>query len=396
MKKRLFILITFVICFFNIECVNAAAKTCVYDLALPGKTKYYLITSNDTEIIYFYSNDKEGDIKSSSWELVDSGAVPELKKIGVGKKFAIANNADKSFSDINGILDCPKRIYYDDTNSRYVIAKSGGLTKSHGDLLSNGDYNDFFTNLNGGSSGDSEITGSDLATSDFGKGKTCGSLKNDLETKWFANPNGRDSCLYAGVGSYDINNDGKSDSVCYAVQLLNNGSAINGYSNYTLWSTVYKITYDVKTACPDELYLKITEQQIEDKIPSGITVFDSSSSNKEYDIKLAKIKDASAEDESERTFTSCELISDDVVKVLNDYMNVLRVLIPIILFVLGTVDFAKATFASKDDDMKKAQQAFFKRIIICVIIFFIPTFVNLVIKLFNIIWGANIEGCGLF
>lgn len=57
--------------------------------------------------------------------------------------------------------------------------------------------------------------------------------------------------------------------------------------------------------------------------------------------------------------------------------------IPIILIVLGTIDLGKAVIASKEEEIKKAQQMLIKRLIYAVAVFFVVTIVTLVFSLFS-------------
>lgn len=79
-------------------------------------------------------------------------------------------------------------------------------------------------------------------------------------------------------------------------------------------------------------------------------------------------------------------------KTLNGYMDWIRVLVPVCLIGLGVFDFTKAVLASKEDEMKKAQQTFIKRLIIGIAIFFVPTVVNIIIDLANIVAGGSTYG----
>ena len=80
-------------------------------------------------------------------------------------------------------------------------------------------------------------------------------------------------------------------------------------------------------------------------------------------------------------------------KILNKYFLAFRILVPLAVLALGIIDFAKAVFVSKEDDMKKTQQTFIKRLIVAVAIFFIPTFVNLLLDVANTVWGWNAGTC---
>ena len=62
---------------------------------------------------------------------------------------------------------------------------------------------------------------------------------------------------------------------------------------------------------------------------------------------------------------------------------VLQIAIPIVLVVFGSIDFLKAVTASKEDEIKKGQQTFIKRIVAAVLVFFITAIVRLVVSFAN-------------
>ena len=92
---------------------------------------------------------------------------------------------------------------------------------------------------------------------------------------------------------------------------------------------------------------------------------------------------------AEDTIECKDIINGEIQDIINTYMTWIRILVPIALIIFGILDFGRAVFASKEDDMKKAQETFTKRLIVGVIIFFVPTLVNLIIYLIN-------ESSGLF
>ena len=64
---------------------------------------------------------------------------------------------------------------------------------------------------------------------------------------------------------------------------------------------------------------------------------------------------------------------------------------PVAVIVLGILDFMKAISADKDDEMKKAQQRFIRRLIAAALIFIVPFIIEFIlIKL-----GFNANGCGI-
>lgn len=69
---------------------------------------------------------------------------------------------------------------------------------------------------------------------------------------------------------------------------------------------------------------------------------------------------------------------------LGQMFNIIMIAVPVILIIMGSIDFVKAVISQKDDEMKKAQNMFIKRLIVGVIIFFVPPIVNFVIGLTGI------------
>ena len=76
-------------------------------------------------------------------------------------------------------------------------------------------------------------------------------------------------------------------------------------------------------------------------------------------------------------------------EIFNEIMLYPRIGVPILIILLGIIDFAKAVMASKEDEMKASQNKFVKRLIIGIAIFFIPTLVNLIMDLANYIWNPD-------
>ena len=90
----------------------------------------------------------------------------------------------------------------------------------------------------------------------------------------------------------------------------------------------------------------------------------------------------------------CEgLINGKLREYLNVAMSIPRIGVPILLIGLLIYDFATAMFASSDDKMTKAKSKAIKRIVISVVIFFVPTFMNLIFDLVNDVWQKNFEIC---
>lgn len=80
---------------------------------------------------------------------------------------------------------------------------------------------------------------------------------------------------------------------------------------------------------------------------------------------------------------SCEQVMPIIRIIKNGVLPIFQWGIPIILIVLGTIDLGKAVIASKEEEIKKAQQMFIRRLIYAVAVFFVVTIVTLVFSLFS-------------
>lgn len=93
----------------------------------------------------------------------------------------------------------------------------------------------------------------------------------------------------------------------------------------------------------------------------------------------------------------CEtLLGDELIAKIKSYTDIIKIAIPIIVIGLGVMDFTRAIFAG-EDDMKKAQKQFIKRLGIAVLIFLTPTLLNLLLSLANKVWVIiSPDSCGIF
>lgn len=80
---------------------------------------------------------------------------------------------------------------------------------------------------------------------------------------------------------------------------------------------------------------------------------------------------------------------DSLRYMINTIMGYIRIIVPILIILFGTVDFAKAVIAGKEENMKKAQGDFAKRVLIGVAIFFVPLLVNVIMDLAEITWDGK-------
>ena len=76
-----------------------------------------------------------------------------------------------------------------------------------------------------------------------------------------------------------------------------------------------------------------------------------------------------------------EKIPSALPKVISIFYNVLQVAVPILLVIMGSIDLTKGITAGKEDEMKKGQQLFIKRLIAGVLVFLVFIVVKLLISL---------------
>ena len=76
----------------------------------------------------------------------------------------------------------------------------------------------------------------------------------------------------------------------------------------------------------------------------------------------------------------CRSIDNDLIYLIHNIVLLIKIAVPIVLVILGMIDFAKGVIASKEDEIKKGQQTFFKRVIAAFIVFFIVTIVQLLMS----------------
>lgn len=66
--------------------------------------------------------------------------------------------------------------------------------------------------------------------------------------------------------------------------------------------------------------------------------------------------------------------------VVSTVVTLIKIVVPILLIVFGMLDLGKAVVASKEDEIKKGQQLFIKRVISAVIVFFVIQIVQIIVR----------------
>ena len=73
-------------------------------------------------------------------------------------------------------------------------------------------------------------------------------------------------------------------------------------------------------------------------------------------------------------------IDESIPDLVSLIVKIIWIAVPILLVVFGSIDLVKGVMAQKEDEIKKGQQTFVKRLIAGIIVFFVIAVVKLVIS----------------
>lgn len=105
----------------------------------------------------------------------------------------------------------------------------------------------------------------------------------------------------------------------------------------------------------------------------------------------SKLGDDIAKLEGITTDTSKCGFSEKLIGWILNIIKWIKYIIPVIVIILGIIDFIRAIASDKDDEMKKAQGRFVKRLIAAALIFIVPFILEFVLDKM----GFSAEGCGI-
>lgn len=84
-------------------------------------------------------------------------------------------------------------------------------------------------------------------------------------------------------------------------------------------------------------------------------------------------------------------ISGQIIHLIHIIYLLIQIGVPLLLVIFGMLDLGKSVMAQKEDEIKKGQQMFIKRLIAAVIVFLVLFVVKLVIGLVST--DKNVTGC---
>lgn len=75
------------------------------------------------------------------------------------------------------------------------------------------------------------------------------------------------------------------------------------------------------------------------------------------------------------------VLNEKIPQIVSLLVNLIKVGVPVLLIIFGMLDLGKAVVAQKEDEIKKGQQTFVKRLIAAAIVFFVFIIVQVVFNL---------------
>lgn len=89
--------------------------------------------------------------------------------------------------------------------------------------------------------------------------------------------------------------------------------------------------------------------------------------------------------------TNCNVLGDNLTSLLQELFTVIKICVPILCLILIAIDMVSLVIGDSEKSMKATLNKSIKRLIIGVVIFFIPTLVNLILNMSGYLTGT----CGI-
>ena len=75
------------------------------------------------------------------------------------------------------------------------------------------------------------------------------------------------------------------------------------------------------------------------------------------------------------------MVPDTIANLVSTIYTLIKVAVPLLLILFGMIDLGKAVISQKEDDIKKQQNVFVKRLIAAALVFFVFAIVQLLVNL---------------
>lgn len=391
MKKHILLISTFILSFILLAGNVSAAKelTCTYP---QGNVQDYVIMTQDKDGKRTYWHKK---VDESEQELVAVNVSQEtlnIKTSSGGRLDCTITNilngttGNKSTSETfktcpepsEGLDACPKCLNFKTKDSKSKMAL----------------YYDSYTGSSGKKTCSSGYVALEKEESKTTTQEDINSLKilpadtankSDLKTY--------NQCIYGPTGSkiFYIS----PDQTKMYTNIISSTSQKGVYLTETLKFTKEEFLKEYNNGeCPGAIYSDCENDPngLNSKCEWYITAPKETASNDVQRYFIHQEVDVNEDPEEQKiTIYNCEdLLGDKTIEEINKIMGIIKILVPILLIIFGITDFFRATFSSKEEDMKKDRDRFIKRIIAAIVVFLVPTFVSLVLTLANNVWSDTI------
>lgn len=386
MKKHILLISTFILSFILLAGnVNAATElTCTYP---QGTFQDYVIMTQDKDGKRTYWHKKVGE---SEQELITIEVKEETLSIknpknGAYLSCAVTNilngttgkkNDDKLYQNCpepsNGFDACPKCLNFKSKKAFYRedYVNSNSKTCSSGEVVLEKEEHKTITQ--------SDIDSLKILPADTAK-------KEDLEKY--------NQCKYGNTGSmvFYISTD---QTRMYS-NIISSTSQKGVYLTDTIKFTKSEFLKEYnKGTCPSVIYSACENDPngLNSKCEWFITAKKDTADVEVRRYFLHEDVDVSEDPDNPKvTIHTCEeLFGNKTIEEIKKIMGIIKAVVPILLIIFGITDFFRATFSSKEEDMKKDRDRFIKRIIAAIVVFLVPTFVSLVLTLANSVWSDTI------
>lgn len=370
-KKFTLIFFTFLCMFFTVKNVEAEEKyVCDYSLGFYNASNYY--KNINLRVTYENGNYSIGTYDISSKSYYDSSTstlslysnsyfvAGNYEKVDDGMHVFISKDTLNQFKtyDFATKKSCPSSVYFlaqmsnnsTDYNLSYYLSSTSLETYGYSN------HNDASSCYNTGLCGISAINSSTL-----GENSNSDSLKNYKK------------CEYADLSKY-VSDSGNIDKL-FTLNFNSSNIVIDDYASDLSGKLVPQFqASDLNGECPNALYIG---ELAGTAAPLSLKSFSGT-----YAMKVGLIVNFSEDLDSTVEMGIC---NGSTIKFVSMFYNIIRFLIPIIIIVFSIFDFISVVLSGENEKMEKVKKRFAIRIIIGIAFLFVPSIIELLLKLSGIL-----------
>ena len=79
----------------------------------------------------------------------------------------------------------------------------------------------------------------------------------------------------------------------------------------------------------------------------------------------------------------CGWLPDQTIQLIANIYTIIKFLVPLLIIIMGSIDFLKAVMAQQEDQIKKAQSSFLQKLIAGALVFFVAVIVGWIVKVIS-------------